>query len=133
MIYFNLNRTSTEQRATNQDYLWQKNQWWPSLVALFTTLFLHIIVISLFPENLFMQRNVPENQQEEMLEVIIESPEVPRYVEANPQAPENEPDKTDNYSFRSQQAADENSEDSSSDVPDAGGETDTRKIVQGAF
>ena len=34
-------------------------------------------------------------------------PSQPRYVETNPEAPENEPDKTDNFSARNQQAANE--------------------------
>lgn len=102
------------------------------MVALFITVGLHVVIIILLPDELFLLQNTSESQQKEALEVVIESPEVLRYVEVNPEAPENEPDNKNNYSFRSQQAADENPEDSSSDTPDAGGETTTGKIVQGS-
>ena len=90
-----------------------------------------MVVILLLPDRLFMQQRAPEDQQKEALEVVIEPPE-PQYVEVNPEGPENEPDTVNNYSFRSQQAADENPEESSEDMPDVAGEADTRKIVQGS-
>ena len=107
-------------------------------MALIITILLHVLVIVSLPESLFMSQSSPENQQEEILEVVIEPPEESRYVEANPDVPENEPDNKRNYSFRSQQAADQNPEDSLSDTPDVESEADieddadVRKVVQGS-
>ncbi|MFP6892424.1 MAG: hypothetical protein VCA18_01655 [Opitutales bacterium] len=56
----------------------------------------------------------------------------PRFVEANPDAPENPPDATDNFSFRDQQAAqaEEVASESVSETPKIEGEKpDSQKIV----
>ena len=54
-----------------------------------------------------------------------------RYVEANPEAPKNEPDRSEQYSFRAQQAADESPLSDSSNLPKVDGEEESMKIVQG--
>ncbi len=74
------------------------------------------------------------SKDEETIELILErdTPEKPRYVEANPKAPENEPDRKDFYSFRSQQSADENPETSKDDFPTVDGDEASQKIVQGS-
>lgn len=61
------------------------------------------------------------------------SPEDLRFVEANPDAPENEPDAKDQYSFRSQQAASETLSDSPLNAPNVAGDTDSQKIIQGSL
>lgn len=72
------------------------------------------------------------------LEVTLVAPEALtpddlRFVEVNPDAPENEPDREDQYSFRSQQAASENVSDSPLEAPEVDGETESQKIIQGSL
>ena len=54
-----------------------------------------------------------------------------KFVEANPEAPENEPDQKDQYSFRNQQAADNALDQEISKVPYVEGEAPSQKIIQG--
>ena len=60
-------------------------------------------------------------------------PETPRFVETNPDAPENEPDETPNESDRNQQSAQEKPDpERTQDIPKVEGETpDSQKIVEG--
>jgi hypothetical protein len=67
-------------------------------------------------------------------EVGADEPERPRFVETNPDAPENEPDKTNNVSARNQQSANEKTPDTlSADRTPArdGKEIESNKIVSG--
>lgn len=66
---------------------------------------------------------------------LVEADEEQRYVEANPDAPENEPDRTNQFSDRSQQAA---QEDQVGDTPSPtpflnGEEADSQKIKEGSM
>lgn len=66
---------------------------------------------------------------------LVEADEEQRYVEANPDAPENEPDRTNRFSDRSQQAA---QEDQVGDTPSPtpflnGEEADSQKIKEGSM
>ena len=86
-----------------------------------------------------------DQRQEEGLEVewvmdtldrpreVPPEPKDPKYVETNPNVPENEPDKTSNESNRNQQSAQENpSPESRLDVPKVDGETEeSQKIIEG--
>lgn len=82
--------------------------------------------------------NLDSELDEEAIELTLlppepVTPEEMRYVEANPDAPENEPDPTDQYSFRSQQAANPEESDSPLEAPNVDGEAvDSTKILQGA-
>lgn len=75
-----------------------------------------------------------DSDQDDEIELLLEpfDPETLRYVEANPEAPENEPDRKNTYSFRAQQAADEAAEVSKGDAPKVDGEDLSQKIVQGS-
>lgn len=81
-----------------------------------------------------MKQSAADSDENTSIELILEpvDPETLRYVEANPEAPENEPDRTNNYSFRSQQAADEKPDASKDDMPTVEGDAVSQKIVQGA-
>lgn len=70
---------------------------------------------------------------EDVLEVVLVPPETLRFVEVNPEVPENEPDRKDQYSFRAQQAADQSLVESKLNAPKVDGEEDSQKIVQGAM
>lgn len=81
-----------------------------------------------------MKQSGDDSPQDETIELTLEEldPEMPRYVEANPEAPRNEPDRSDNYSFRSQQSADENPDASQDNLPTVEGDEASQKIVQGS-
>lgn len=66
---------------------------------------------------------------------LVEAEEEQRYVEANPDAPENEPDRTNQFSDRAQQAAQENQVgDTPSPTPFVDGEeVDSQKIKEGSM
>ncbi len=79
----------------------------------------------------------PLSQTQDTNEVSVdwipyESPRLrPRFVEANPEAPENPPDETENFSFRDQQAAQPEAPVEESAAPKVeGDEPDTQKIVE---
>jgi len=109
-------------------------QWQAYSLAALITLLLHFAVFVLLPDDLFMKHPGVYKEEKETVEWILETidPEVLRYVEANPEVAENEPDQTKNYSFRAQQAADENPESSRDTMPTVEGDEVSQKIVQGA-
>lgn len=85
------------------------------VVGFIATLVFHLLFYVAMPSSPlgFESRDPAESdlgkdlQIELMEETPEEQPRQPRYVETNPEAPENEPDKTDNFSARNQQAANE--------------------------
>ena len=66
-------------------------------------------------------------------EISLIPPEEMRFVEANPEAPENEPDRTEQYSFRNQQSADESPTEDANNLPKVEGEEDSQKIAEGSL
>jgi hypothetical protein len=72
----------------------------------------HLLLL-LAPESLFEigAAPLPPNPEEDSIDIVMvseeEEPPEPQYTETNPEAPENEPDKTANFAARSQQAANE--------------------------
>ena len=127
-----MNQNSTAYHSISRLGRVQSSQRHASLLALLITLMLHVVLFLLLPDELFMKQSVV--QQEEAIELTLRKldPEELQYVEVNPEAPENEPNRSNNYSFRSQQAADENPDASPDNVPTVEGEAASRKIVQGA-
>lgn len=104
-----------------------------TVVAFAVACFLHAGFFLVVPEEILPKASIGRAESGE-LEVMLEplSPDQMRYVEASPDAPENEPDRSDQYSYRSQQAADENPVPSEIDEPDVGGDEDSQKIQQGS-
>ena len=129
-----MKQNSTSHDSINRFDRGQGSQWRASLIALAVTLILHVVLLFLLPDELFMRQSVTRPEPDEAIELTLEQPdpEKPRYVEVNPEAPENEPDRNNRYSFRSQQAADENPDTSPDDVPTVEGEEASLKIVQGS-
>ncbi len=89
------------------------------------------------PDELLPESAVGMNE-DSALEVEILLPEaltadMLKFVEVNPDAPENEPDRQDQYSFRSQQAASENVSDNPLEAPEVDGDTNSQKILQGSL
>lgn len=110
---------------------------WTALLALAIALFLHIGFVLVMPAELLMTKQLNSSAAEEELEVEFLPPEVIppeelKFVEANPEAPENKPDRQDQYSFRDQQAADMSDREELLDAPNVDGEEDSQKIVQGS-
>ncbi|MFQ3241368.1 MAG: hypothetical protein ACI9A1_001242 [Lentimonas sp.] len=130
-------QASTAIRVENPFIEARREQWWTSFAALFIALLVHLGAIVLLPDVLMIS-NASADINNEELEVILLPPEPIekeelKFVEANPEAPENEPDRKDQYSFRAQQAADENPNKALLDAPSVDGEEDSQKIVQGAM
>lgn len=116
----------------------KREQRWASAIALLVALLLHLGIIVALPDELLMSQDSSLAAEEDLFEVIFLpaeplTPDELKFVEANPEAPENEPDRQDQYSFRAQQAADESLNESLLDVPNVEGEEDSQKIVQGAM
>ena len=108
-------------------------------MALIIAVFIHVGVVVVLPERL-LQTAVSggDDVTDEAFSVEIQLdepllPEQMRFVEANPDAPENEPDRKEQYSYRSQQAADQHMAEDSLDAPRVEGEEQSQKIIQGAM
>lgn len=110
---------------------------WGVWLALGITVFLHLGFVVLVPESLFIQPTTISNPNEEDVELEFIAPdkldpELLRFVEASPDAPENKPDRTDQYSYRSTQAASDVATDDLLEAPTINGEeVDSQKIIQG--
>ena len=110
------------------------DQWRTTVIASLITLLLHAILFLALPKELLLKQSVADAADNKAIELQLEQPdpEKLRYVETNPEAPENEPDRSDYYSFRSQQAADENPNASPDDMPTVEGDEASLKIIQGS-
>lgn len=110
---------------------------WSAIAALVITLFLHLGFVLVIPSSLIMRPQAINDPAEETVQVDLVAPEeldpeILRFVEASPDAPENEPDRTDQYSYRSTQAANEVPNEELLEAPNVEGEEpDSQKILQG--
>jgi hypothetical protein len=110
----------------------RSGRWRTAWAAFAVTLMVHLLVLLALPERMLPpHREAAEPSEAVIYEIDLVEPEEMRYVEANPEAPENEPDRKDQYSFRAQQAADANPLKDESNVPTVDGEEDSMKVVQG--
>ncbi|MGB0743303.1 MAG: hypothetical protein ACPGSB_02150 [Opitutales bacterium] len=107
--------------------------WRAVWLACVITLLVHLLVILALPDSFFPSDQGQAEQKNEAViyEIALVEPQEKRYVEANPEAPVNEPDRTEQYSFRAQQAADESPLSDPSNLPKVDGEEASQKIVQG--
>lgn len=106
-------------------------RWWTAGLAFSITLLVHLAIILALPERLTPPHRVAEQNEAVIYEIDLAEPQEMRYVEANPDAPENTPDRTEQYSFRNQQAADDNPLTETSNLPAVDGEEASLKIIQG--
>jgi hypothetical protein len=107
-----------------------------TLLALLATILVHIgLILVVPPELMSIQEGggKEEAAAAEIYEISLVDPVEPRFVEASPEAPVNEPDRTDQYSYRSQQAADESPLQDDLNRPNVEGEEDSQKILQGSL
>ena len=125
-----------EPLPTNPFTPYDRESRWVTLLAFLATLFVHLGVILVVPEEL-MPRNqgdTDEVQKEvKAYEISLVDPAEARFVEASPEAPENEPDRKDQYSYRAQQAADNSPLSDAANKPKVDGEEDSQKILQGSL
>lgn len=106
---------------------------WRTVWAAFAiTLIVHLLLVLALPERMLPTHREAAREKEAVIyEIDLAEPQEMRYVEANPEAPENEPDRSEQYSFRAQQAADDNPLTDDSNVPTVDGEQESMKVVQG--
>ena len=114
-----------------------RSRWSGSLWALLITLLVHVSVLLLLPPEWLRMQNLQQRADSAQLELALLAAQPPdpaqlRFVEANPQAPENVPDRSDHYSFRNQQAAAPSPSEGLLAAPQIDGEADSQKIVPGA-
>ncbi|MGC6505576.1 MAG: hypothetical protein ACON39_03255 [Coraliomargaritaceae bacterium] len=107
-----------------------------TLIALSVALFVHLFLYWFVPARYFFRPMAvpgPEEIELELEMVTVDSvkPEDMRFVEVNPEAPENQPDRKDQYSSRSTQAADPSRNDSLLDAPKVEGTEPSQKIIDG--
>ena len=125
-----------EPLPTNPFRPYNRESRWVTLLAFLATLFVHVGVILVVPEELMPpnQGDTDEAQKEvEAYEISLVDPAEARFVEASPEAPENEPDRKDQYSYRAQQAADDSPLSDAVNKPKVDGEEDSQKILQGSL
>lgn len=109
---------------------------WVTLLAFLATIFVHLGVILVIPDELMPQNKSDTSQAQkeaEIYEISLVDPVDVRFVEASPEAPENEPDRRDQYSYRAQQAADNSPLIDAANKPKVDGEEDSQKILQGSL
>lgn len=105
---------------------------WRSIsLAAAITLLIHLLLLLSLPERFLPAQRQSATEAAATYEISLVEPQSMRYVEANPEVVENEPDRTEQYSFRAQQAADENPLSDASKLPSSAGEAESMKIVQG--
>ena len=107
-----------------------------TVIGLLVALFVHLLLYLCLPEKFYPVPIAvsPADEIElelEMAAVEEPSPESLRFVEANPEVPENTPDRSDQYSYRSTQAADQSPEASILEAPKVDGEEPSQKIIDG--
>ena len=74
---------------------------WVTILAFLATIFVHLGVILVIPDELMPQNKSDTSQarkEAEIYEISLVDPVDARFVEASPEAPENEPDRRDQYS-----------------------------------
>ena len=109
---------------------------WVTLLAFLATIFVHLGVILVIPDELMPQNKSDTSQAQkeaEIYEISLVDPVDVRFVEASPEAPENEPDRRDQYSYRAQQAGDNSPLIDAANKPKVDGEEDSQKILQGSL
>jgi len=132
-----LDKPQTEGSAWHPLVDFRNERGWVTGVALALAVLFHLSVVMVLPEEFVLRPERGDGAEEEPVELTLVEPEAPspdemRFVEANPEAPENEPDRKNQYSFRSQQASDDRPDANELEAPAVEGEEPTRKIVQGA-
>ena len=106
----------------------------PVVGGLLVAILLHLLLFLVLPAE-FLKGKAREVPPELTVEVLPDPERESRFVETNPDVPENEPDTTRNFAARSQQAAQEEAtEEPLGDAPKTEGEVDdSQTIVEGSL
>ena len=137
-VLSDLFNASTE---ASQSHLFEKSGGEPgrntaAAIAFIVALLVHLFFFFLAPEAFYLVPLALAEPEAIELELEIAPAEKPeeetlRFVEANPDVPENIPDRTDQYSNRSTQAADQSAERSILEAPKVDGDEPSQKIIDG--
>ena len=100
------------------------------LISFIAGIILHIICLDGLGDVVAMSR-ILENKTVFEVELVEPAQEDLRFVEANPNVAENIPDTTNQYSYRNQQAADNDPKSNLQDIPKVEGSHNSQKIIQG--
>ncbi len=106
-----------------------------TLIALSATVLIHLAVILALPDEI-MHVGIADKKEAAVnreYEINLVTPEEMRFVEANPEVVENVPDRTEQYSFKNQQAADDSPTQDAKNMPKVEGEENSQKIIQGSL
>jgi hypothetical protein len=107
---------------------------WPLFIALFGAILVHLAVVLVLPDQIMQLGGDAANANKETTyEIRLVTQDDMRFVEANPEAPDNTPDLTNQYSFRNQQAADLSPLEDALNQPNIEGDEDSQKILQGTL
>ncbi len=107
---------------------------WRAILLAFTlTLIVHIGTLLILPDKFFYNylSDSAESKSEQIYELSLVDTTERIYVEASPDAPKNKPDRSNNYSYREQQSADQNPLEDAINKPHLVGEIDSQKILNG--
>lgn len=109
----------------------RSGRWRTTWAAIGVTILVHLFILLSVPERMLPGQRQATREEAVIYEINLSEPQEMQYVEVNPDAPVNEPDRKDQYSFRAQQAADQNPLTDTSNLPNVDGEEESLKIVQG--
>ncbi|MGJ8650491.1 MAG: hypothetical protein ACSHX4_09035 [Opitutaceae bacterium] len=131
-----MNGTETVSSGQHPFDTYRHDRRFTTVCALLIALLLHVGLLWVIPEQILFSAVIGE-KADDVLEVTLVPPEPLtadqlRFVEVNPEAPENTPDRQDQYSFKNQQLASEKVSDDPLEAPDVDGDTQSQKIIQGA-
>ncbi|MDP4878934.1 MAG: hypothetical protein NWR36_03525, partial [Opitutales bacterium] len=131
-----MNGTETVSSGQHPFDTYRHDRRFTTVCALLIALLLHVGLLWVIPEQILFSAVIGE-KADDVLEVTLVPPEPLtadqlRFVEVNPEAPENTPDRQDQYSFKNQQLASEKVSDELLEAPDVDGDTQSQKIIQGA-
>ena len=107
---------------------------WRAILLAFTlTLIVHIGTLLILPDQFFYNylSDSAESKSEQFYELTLVDETERIYVEASPDAPKNKPDRSNNYSYREQQSADQNPLEDAINKPHVVGDVDSQKILNG--
>lgn len=109
----------------------RSGRWRTAWLACGITVLVHLCIILALPERLMPAHRQAKQDEAVTYEINLVEPREMQYVEANPDVPENQPDRTEQYSFRAQQAADDSPVTEVANRPTVEGAEDSLKIIQG--
>jgi hypothetical protein len=107
---------------------------WRAILLAFTlTLIVHVGTLLILPDQFFYNylSDSAESKSEQLYEISLVDTTKRIYVEASPDAPKNKPDRSNNYSYREQQSADQNPLEDAINKPYVVGEVESQKILNG--